>query len=162
MTQDIVRKTKAFNGEVRSISWLMNISLLCTSVLGSIPDLEVLKDISLSFFPGARIGVLGMNGAGKSSLPNWLAWTMDLQAKQVDSSLLLGMPQEPKLNTEKTVYENVMDGVGEVASLLEDYDQVLEAWSDPMQILKNLDLCKLRLKEKLRLREHWTFNAWLR
>ena len=46
----------------------MNISSLCTSVLGSIPDREVLKDISLSFFPGAKIGVLGMNGAGKSSL----------------------------------------------------------------------------------------------
>ena len=46
-----------------------------------------------------------------------------------------------------------MDGVGEVASLLEDYDQVLGLGPTQMQILKSLDLCKLRLKEKLRLRE---------
>ena len=98
------------------------------------PDREVLKDISLSFFPGAKIGVLGMNGAGKSSLLKIMAGLDDGftgEARLTPSFTVGYLPQEPKLNTEKTVHENVMDGVGEVASLLEDYDQVLAAWSDP-------------------------------
>ena len=55
-----------------------------------------------------------------------------------------------------------MDGVGEVASLLEDYDQVLEAWSDPDADFEKLGSLQAEIEEKLRLRERGTFNAWWR
>ena len=137
----------------------MNISSLCTSVLGSIPpDREVLKDISLSFFPGAKIGVLGMNGAGKSSLLKIMAGLDDGftgEARLTPSFTVGYLPQEPKLNTEKTVYENVMDGVGEVASLLEDYDQVLEAWSDPDADFEKLGSLQAEIEGKIEAAGAW-------
>ena len=98
------------------------------------PDRDVLKDISLSFFPGAKIGVLGANGAGKSSLLKIMAGIDDGfsgEARLTPPYTVGFLPQEPELNPEKTVYENVMDGVGEVADLLTRYDAVLSQWSDP-------------------------------
>ncbi len=122
------------------------------------PDREVLKDISLSFFPGAKIGVLGMNGAGKSSLLKIMAGLDDgfTGEARLTSSFTVGyLPQEPKLNTEKTVYENVMDGVGEVASLLEDYDQVLEAWSDPDADFEKLGSLQAEIEGKIEAAGAW-------
>lgn len=122
------------------------------------PDREVLKDISLSFFPGAKIGVLGMNGAGKSSLLKIMAGLDDGftgEARLTPSFTVGYLPQEPKLNTEKTVYENVMDGVGEVASLLEDYDQVLEAWSDPDADFEKLGSLQAEIEGKIEAAEAW-------
>ena len=122
------------------------------------PDREVLKDISLSFFPGAKIGVLGMNGAGKSSLLKIMAGLDDGftgEARLTPSFTVGYSPQEPKLNTEKTVYENVMDGVGEVASLLEDYDQVLEAWSDPDADFEKLGSLQAEIEGKIEAAGAW-------
>ena len=122
------------------------------------PDREVLKDISLSFFPGAKIGVLGMNGAGKSSLLKIMAGLDDGftgEARLTPSYTVGYLPQEPKLNTEKTVYENVMDGVGEVASLLEDYDQVLEAWSDPDADFEKLGSLQAEIEGKIEAAGAW-------
>ena len=122
------------------------------------PDREVLKDISLSFFPGAKIGVLGMNGAGKSSLLKIMAGLDDGftgEARWTPSFTVGYLPQEPKLNTEKTVYENVMDGVGEVASLLEDYDQVLEAWSDPDADFEKLGSLQAEIEGKIEAAGAW-------
>ena len=122
------------------------------------PDREVLKDISLSFFPGAKIGVLGMNGAGKSSLLKIMAGLDDGftgEARLTPSFTVGYLPQEPKLNTEKTVYENVMDGVGEVASLLEDYDQVLEAWSDPDADFEKLGSLQAEIEGKIEAAGAW-------
>ncbi len=122
------------------------------------PDREVLKDISLSFFPGAKIGVLGMNGAGKSSLLKIMAGLDDGftgEARLTPSFTVGYLPQEPKLNTEKTVYENVMDGVGEVASLLEDYDQVLEAWSDPDADFEKLGSLQAEIERKIEAAGAW-------
>ena len=98
------------------------------------PDREVLKDISLSFFPGAKIGVLGNNGSGKSSLLSIMAGQdldHDGEAKLTDRFTLGLLEQEPVLNLEKNVLENVMEGVGDVASLLSRYDDILASWSDP-------------------------------
>ena len=98
------------------------------------PDREVLKDISLSFFPGAKIGVLGNNGSGKSSLLSIMAGQdqdHDGEAKLTDGFTVGLLEQEPILNQEKNVLENVMEGVGEVASLLSRYDDILSSWSDP-------------------------------
>ena len=98
------------------------------------PDREVLKDISLSFFPGAKIGVLGNNGSGKSSLLSIMAGQdldHDGEAKLTDGFTVGFLEQEPVLNLEKNVLENVMEGVGDVASLLSRYDDILASWSDP-------------------------------
>ena len=98
------------------------------------PDREVLKDISLSFFPGAKIGVLGNNGSGKSSLLSIMAGQdldHDGEAKLTDGFTVGLLEQEPVLNLEKNVFENVMEGVGDVASLLSRYDDILASWSDP-------------------------------
>ena len=98
------------------------------------PDREVLKDISLSFFPGAKIGVLGNNGSGKSSLLSIMAGQdldHDGEARLTDGFTVGLLEQEPVLNLEKNVLENVMEGVGEVASLLSRYDDILSSWSDP-------------------------------
>ena len=98
------------------------------------PDRDVLVDISLSFYPGAKIGVIGANGSGKSSLLRIMAgidqdYTGEARLTPGFTAGLL--EQEPELDPDKDVIGNVMDGVGETADLLEQYDAVLAAWSDP-------------------------------
>ena len=98
------------------------------------PDREVLKDISLSFFPGAKIGVLGANGAGKSSLLKVMAGEDDgfTGEARLSPGFSVGMlHQEPHLDPAKDVKGNVMDGVAEVAGLLEQYDACLAKYADP-------------------------------
>ncbi|MEZ5177052.1 MAG: energy-dependent translational throttle protein EttA [Acidimicrobiales bacterium] len=98
------------------------------------PDREVLKDINLSFYPGAKIGVLGANGAGKSSLLKVMAGRDDgfTGEARLTPGFSVGMlEQEPHLDETKTVKENVLDGVAEVAGLLEQYDACLARYADP-------------------------------
>ncbi len=98
------------------------------------PDREVLKDISLSFYPGAKIGVLGHNGSGKSSLLRIMAGLDDgyTGEARLTGGFTVGLlEQEPHLDPAKDVIGNVMDGVGETATLLERYDEVLAKWADP-------------------------------
>jgi energy-dependent translational throttle protein EttA len=98
------------------------------------PDRDVLKDINLSFYPGAKIGVLGGNGAGKSTLLRIMAGRDDDYTGEcrLTPGFSVGLlEQEPSLDETKTVQENVMDGVGEIADLLTEYDQVLAGWADP-------------------------------
>jgi ATP-binding cassette ChvD family protein len=98
------------------------------------PDKEVLKDITLAFYPGAKIGVLGPNGAGKSSLLRIMAGADDGYTGQarLTPGFSVGMlEQEPQLDAAKDVHGNVMDGVGQVAALLVEYDEVMAGWADP-------------------------------
>ncbi len=98
------------------------------------PDREVLKDISLSFYPGAKIGVIGANGSGKSSLLKVMAGVDDgyTGEARLSPGFSVGLlEQEPHLDPEKDVLGNVMDGLGETATLLERYDAVLAKWADP-------------------------------
>ncbi len=98
------------------------------------PDREVLKDISLSFYPGAKIGVIGPNGSGKSSLLAIMAGIDDgyTGEARLSPGFSVGLlEQEPHLDPTKDVIGNVMDGLGEVATLLERYDAVLAKWADP-------------------------------
>ena len=98
------------------------------------PDKEVLKDITLAFYPGAKIGVLGPNGAGKSSLLRIMAGVDDgyTGEARLTPGFSVGMlEQEPQLDAAKDVQANVMDGVGQVAALLAEYDEVMAGWADP-------------------------------
>ena len=122
------------------------------------PDRDVLKDISLSFFPGAKIGVLGANGAGKSSLLKIMAGIDDGfsgEARLTPPYTVGFLAQEPELSPEKTVYENVMDGVGEVADLLARYDAVLSQWSDPDADFEKLGSLQSSLEKEIEAAGAW-------
>jgi sulfate-transporting ATPase len=97
------------------------------------PDREVLKDISLSFLPGAKIGVLGYNGSGKSSLLAIMAGR-DHEFRG-DAALAPGvsvglLEQEPALDESKDVRGNVLDGVGHLAALLERFNELAANYSE--------------------------------
>ena len=98
------------------------------------PDRQVLENISLSFFPGAKIGVLGTNGAGKSSLLRIMAGQDDGytgEARLTPGFSVGFLEQEPHLDESKTVLENIMDGVGETAAVLARYNEVCAAFAEP-------------------------------
>ena len=91
------------------------------------PDTVVLKDIWLSFLPGAKIGVLGLNGAGKSSLLRIMAGEdteFTGEAFAAEGITVGFLPQEPRLDPDKTVLGNVEEGVAEIKALLERYDEL--------------------------------------
>ena len=98
------------------------------------PDRQVLENISLSFYPGAKIGVIGPNGSGKSSLLRIMAGIDDgyTGEARLSPGFTVGLlEQEPRLDAAKDVKGNVMDGVAEVAGLLQRYDEVLAKYADP-------------------------------
>ena len=97
------------------------------------PGQEVLKDISLAFLPGAKIGVLGLNGAGKSTLLRVMAGELDDFTGDafVSDGIRVGyLPQEPRLNPDKTVKGNVEEGVAEHKGLLKRYDAVTASFNE--------------------------------
>ncbi|MGI9132794.1 MAG: energy-dependent translational throttle protein EttA, partial [Rhodoferax sp.] len=98
------------------------------------PKRQILKDISLSFFPGAKIGVLGVNGSGKSSLLKIMAGLdTEIQGEATPMpGLNIGyLPQEPKLNPEHTVRESIEDGMGEVFAAKAKLEAVYTAYGEP-------------------------------
>ena len=98
------------------------------------PRREILKDISLSFFPGAKIGVLGLNGSGKSTLLKIMAGIdKDFQGEaRAQPGIKIGyLEQEPQLDPAKDVRGNVEDGVREALDALERLDQVFAEYADP-------------------------------
>ncbi len=98
------------------------------------PDKEVVKDMTLAFYPGAKIGVIGPNGSGKSSLLRIMAGVDDgyTGEARLSPGFTRGLlEQEPHLEASKDVKANVMDGVGAVADLLRQYDEVLGRYADP-------------------------------
>ena len=98
------------------------------------PQKQIIKDISLSFFPGAKIGLLGLNGAGKSTVLRIMAGVdKDFDGEAVPmSGIKIGyLPQEPELDPEKTVREEVESGLGEVAHAKKRLDEVYAAYAEP-------------------------------
>lgn len=98
------------------------------------PKREILKDISLSFFPGAKIGVLGLNGSGKSSLLRIMAGVdKDYigEARPMPGMNVGYLPQEPELDDNKTVREIVEESVSDVKQALTDLDAVYAAYAEP-------------------------------
>lgn len=99
------------------------------------PKREILKDISLSFFPGAKIGVLGLNGSGKSTLLKIMAGTdteIDGEARPQPGINVGYLPQEPQLDPTQTVRDAVEEGVGEIKQLLTRFDEISTAFAEPM------------------------------
>ena len=98
------------------------------------PKRTILKDISLSFFPGAKIGVLGLNGSGKSTLMKIMAGLdneIDGEARPQPDINVGYLPQEPQLDPNKDVRGNVEDGLGEIKVALTRLDEVYAAYADP-------------------------------
>ena len=99
------------------------------------PSREILKGIHLSFFPGAKIGVLGANGAGKSSLLRIMAGVdKDFlgEARPLPGTRIGFLPQEPQLDPSKDVRGNVMDGVREQQALLDQFNEISAKFAEPM------------------------------
>ena len=98
------------------------------------PKRVILKDISLSFFPGAKIGVLGLNGSGKSSLLKIMAGEdkeYDGEAVPMPDMRIGFLPQEPKLDPDATVRSIVEEGVGDVLAATKRLDEVYAAYAEP-------------------------------
>jgi energy-dependent translational throttle protein EttA len=99
------------------------------------PKRVILRDISLSFFPGAKIGVLGLNGAGKSSLLKIMAGIdsgFDGEARPQSGIRIGFLPQEPQLDAAKDVRTTVMEGLGETFRQLEEFNRISEKFAEPM------------------------------
>ncbi|NLD70911.1 MAG: energy-dependent translational throttle protein EttA [Limnobacter sp.] len=99
------------------------------------PKRTILKDISLSFFPGAKIGVLGLNGSGKSSLLRIMAGVdqeYEGEARPMPNLRVGFLPQEPQLDPDKDVRGNVEEGLGEIAALVHEFNEISERFAEPM------------------------------
>jgi sulfate-transporting ATPase len=122
------------------------------------PNKQVLKDIYLSFFYGAKIGVLGLNGAGKSSLLRIIAGVDKdyLGQINVQKGITFGyLSQEPELDATKTVKEIVEEGAAESVSLLKEYEAISAKFSEPDADFDTLLATQAKLQEKI---DH--LNAW--
>ena len=119
------------------------------------PNKQVLKDIYLSFFYGAKIGVLGLNGSGKSSLLRIIAGVdKEFQGEVVsDLSFSVGLlEQEPRLDKNKTVREVVEEGVREITSLLKEFEALNEKFGDP-EVLENPDAMDKLIRKQGEIQE---------
>lgn len=99
------------------------------------PNRQILKDIYLSFFYGAKIGIIGLNGSGKSTLMNIIAGKDDAYQGNVVFSpgYTVGhLPQEPQLDESKTVIEVVKEGMQEIVDLLNEYEEISAKFAEPM------------------------------
>ncbi|MCM1451093.1 MAG: energy-dependent translational throttle protein EttA [Clostridium sp.] len=133
------------------------------------PQKQVLKDIYLSFFYGAKIGIIGLNGSGKSSLLKIIAGI----DKQYQGEVVFApgysvgyLEQEPQLDPDKTVIEVVREGVQPIMDLLAEYDQVNAAFGDP-EVLENPDKMdqliarQAELQDKLDAADAWNIDSKL-
>ena len=119
---------------------------------------QVLKDIWLSFLPGAKIGVLGLNGSGKSTLLRVMAGQDDGftgEAWAAEGAKLGMLEQEPKLDPAKDVLANVMDGAGDMARMLARFEEVSNAFSDPDADMDKLIAEQGELQEKIDAGNGW-------
>jgi energy-dependent translational throttle protein EttA len=122
------------------------------------PDKEVLKDITLAFYPGAKIGVIGANGSGKSSLLRIMAGVDDgyTGEARLTGGFSVGLlEQEPLLDAAKDVQGNVMDGVGQVQSLLTEYDEVMAGWAEPDADYEKLGARQADLEARIEAAGAW-------
>jgi ATP-binding cassette ChvD family protein len=125
------------------------------------PDRTVLENISLSFYPGAKIGVIGSNGAGKSSLLKIMAGLDD--GFQGEARLTPGfsvgyLAQEPQLDPTKDVKGNVMDGVASVQGIIDRYNEVMAMWADPDADYEKIGALQADLEDKIAAADAWSLE----
>lgn len=127
------------------------------------PNREIIKDISLSFFPGAKIGVLGLNGAGKSTVLRIMAG-LDTEYQgeaRPQPGIKIGyLSQEPELDESKTVRGNVEDGMGDVKDLLTAFDDINNQFAEPMSDDEMTDLLAKQadLQEQIDAANGWDLD----
>ncbi|MEK7839909.1 MAG: ATP-binding cassette domain-containing protein, partial [Pseudomonadota bacterium] len=130
------------------------------------PKREILRDISLSFFPGAKIGVLGLNGSGKSTLLRIMAGVdpnHEGEARPQPGIKVGFLAQEPELDASKDVRGNVEEAVAETKKLLDDFNAISEKFGEPMS---DDDMNKLlekqaKLQEKIDAAGAWELERKL-
>lgn len=128
------------------------------------PNRQILKNIYLSFFYGAKIGVLGLNGSGKSTLLRIIAGVDKNYNGEVVFSpgYSVGLlEQEPQLDAKKTVKEVVEEGVQEIVDLMKEFDQINEAFADPDADFDKLIARQAEVQEKLDQHNAWELDTRL-
>ena len=125
------------------------------------PDRTVLENISISFYPGAKIGVIGSNGAGKSSLLRIMAGLDDGysgEARLTPGFTVGFLSQEPELDPTKDVKGNVMDGVAEVHGLIDQYNAVMARWSEPDADYEAIGAEQAVLEDRIAAADAWNLE----
>jgi sulfate-transporting ATPase len=125
------------------------------------PDRTVLEDISISFYPGAKIGVIWPNGAGKSSLLKIMAGLDDGftgEARLTPGFTVGYLSQEPQLDPAKDVKGNVLDGVREVHDLIEHYNAVMAKWSEPDADYEAIGAEQSALEDRINAADAWNLE----
>src|SRR5215208_1850742 len=125
------------------------------------PDRQVLDDITLAFLPGAKIGVIGSNGSGKSSLLRIMAGEDDGytgEARLTPGSTVGHLPQEPVLDPSTDVLGNVMQGVAPVADLVRRYEEVCAAFAEPDADMDALLAEQATLQDKIDATGAWDLD----
>ncbi|MBK8815158.1 MAG: energy-dependent translational throttle protein EttA [Methylococcaceae bacterium] len=128
------------------------------------PKKYILKDISLSFFPGAKIGVLGLNGSGKSTLLRIMAGIdKDIEGEAIPlKGINIGyLPQEPQLDPTKTVKGNVEEAVAEIKAILDRFNEVNNAFAEPDADFDALIAEQAELQEKIEAAGAWELERKL-
>ncbi len=128
------------------------------------PKKHILKDISLSFFPGAKIGVLGLNGSGKSTLLRIMAGLdTEIEGEAIpQKGIKIGyLAQEPELDPAKDVRGNVEEGVAEIKAIVDRYNQVNDAFADPDADFDSLLTEQADLQEKIENANAWELDRTL-
>jgi sulfate-transporting ATPase len=121
---------------------------------------EILRNINLAFYPGAKIGVLGKNGSGKSTLLRIMAgWDKEFEGEaEIASGYTVGyLPQEPQLNPEKDVFGNVEEAVAHTRAILKRYDEINAKLGEPMEPEEMEKLLEEQAKVQDEIETH---NAW--
>jgi energy-dependent translational throttle protein EttA len=132
----------------------------CSKFYG--PERKVLDDITLAFLPGAKIGVLGPNGAGKSTLLRIMAGVEEPSSgrAELQAGATVGLlRQEPELDAEKTVRENVEDGVRVVRDLLDRFNAISAAFAEPDADFDALLEEQGRVQEQIDRADAWSLDA---
>ena len=125
------------------------------------PYRTILEDISLSFYPGAKIGVIGSNGSGKSSLLRIMAGKDDGytgEARLTPGFTVGLLEQEPQLDPAKDVLGNVMDGVAPIRDMLARYEEVTAMWGEPDADFDKIGVLQAELEAKIQAADAWSLE----
>jgi ATP-binding cassette ChvD family protein len=128
------------------------------------PNREILRDISLSFFPGAKIGVLGLNGSGKSTLLRIMAGIdteIDGEARPQPGIRIGYLAQEPQLDESKNVRGNVEEGVAETKALIDEFNDVSNQMADPDADFDSLMARQAELQDRIEAAGAWDLERKL-